>query len=231
MDIVGGSPAPTFNATFTLSGESVPVSEPSTLLLLGSGLTGLCGLRWRRRRQYSFSAPSIRPPEPRAVACAPTRRPLRSWGSASPTSRRSGVSWRSLALPGHADPRHGRCRTRSRARCGDPRGVCRTTELAEGFFFGLLAFFGWFGVASFATLADVMAARVYRVSVLGAAASGRDVSHQAAAAAQQMPRRKPPNTSEGQWAWRTMRAQPTASMKHTASATTADDTPRASNLA
>ncbi|PYN78796.1 MAG: PEP-CTERM sorting domain-containing protein [Candidatus Rokuibacteriota bacterium] len=90
MDIVGGSPAPTFNATFTLSGESVPVSEPSTLLLLGSGLTGLCGLRWRRRRQYSFSAPSIRPPEPRAVACAPTRRPLRSWGSASPTSRRSG---------------------------------------------------------------------------------------------------------------------------------------------
>src|SRR5437870_11380822 len=92
----------------------------------------------------------------------------------------------------------------------------------RGVFFGLLAFFGWFGVASFATLAHVMAAGVYRVSVLGAAASGRDVSHMAAAAAQQMPRRKPPNTSEGQWAWRTMRAQPTASMKHTASATTAD---------
>jgi len=48
-DIVGGTPAPTFNAAFSLSGETIP--EPSTLLLLASGVTGLAGGSvWRRMK-------------------------------------------------------------------------------------------------------------------------------------------------------------------------------------
>ena len=38
-DIVGGSPAPTFNLTFSLSGVAVP--EPSSYLLFGSALLGI----------------------------------------------------------------------------------------------------------------------------------------------------------------------------------------------
>jgi hypothetical protein len=37
-----------FNAAFSLSGQTIP--EPSTLLLLGIGLAGLAGIRWRRHR-------------------------------------------------------------------------------------------------------------------------------------------------------------------------------------
>ena len=48
-DIVGGTPAPTFNAAFSLSGETIP--EPSTLLLLASGVTSLAGWSaWRRMK-------------------------------------------------------------------------------------------------------------------------------------------------------------------------------------
>jgi hypothetical protein len=53
-DIVGGSPAPTFNAAFTLSGQTVP--EPSSLVLGGiSALLGL-GYAWRRRRASAAAA-------------------------------------------------------------------------------------------------------------------------------------------------------------------------------
>jgi len=46
-DIVGGTPAPTFNAAFSLTGEVVP--EPATSLLVGLGIVGMFG--WRRGRK------------------------------------------------------------------------------------------------------------------------------------------------------------------------------------
>ena len=48
-DIVGGSTPPTFNATFSLSGELLP--EPASFTLLGMGSLGLLGYRWRWRKQ------------------------------------------------------------------------------------------------------------------------------------------------------------------------------------
>ena len=39
-DVVGGSPAPTFNASFSLDGVTA-TPEPSSLLLLGAGLLGI----------------------------------------------------------------------------------------------------------------------------------------------------------------------------------------------
>lgn len=46
-DVVGGSPAPTFNAAFSLAGQTA-VPEPSSLFLLGAGLVSLAA--WRRKR-------------------------------------------------------------------------------------------------------------------------------------------------------------------------------------
>jgi hypothetical protein len=48
MDIVGGNPAPTFNATFSLSGQTVP--EPSSLTLSVLGSVGVVIAARRRRR-------------------------------------------------------------------------------------------------------------------------------------------------------------------------------------
>ena len=48
-DIVGGSPAPTFNATFSLSGQAIP--EPGSLLLLSAGFAVMATSRYARWRR------------------------------------------------------------------------------------------------------------------------------------------------------------------------------------
>jgi hypothetical protein len=86
--------------------------------------------------------PSSMAPTPpaasRATVCAPTRCPSRSWVNApsrscrrlrASPSRRSGlVAGRSLGAP--CRPRPGRCRTRSGARCGAPRGGWRGVTIS-----------------------------------------------------------------------------------------------------
>jgi len=52
-DIVGGTPAPTFNSAFSLDGEVVP--EPATLLLVGSGIALLGRSRRRSRENRAVS--------------------------------------------------------------------------------------------------------------------------------------------------------------------------------
>ncbi|HKW80287.1 MAG TPA: PEP-CTERM sorting domain-containing protein [Casimicrobiaceae bacterium] len=47
-DIVGGNPAPTFNAVFSLAGEAVQIPEPGSLLLIAGGLAVLWWA-WKRR--------------------------------------------------------------------------------------------------------------------------------------------------------------------------------------
>jgi hypothetical protein len=51
-DIVGGSPAPTFNATFSLSGQTVP--EPASLTLLTLGAAALFAIACPRRRYFAL---------------------------------------------------------------------------------------------------------------------------------------------------------------------------------
>ena len=48
-DIIGGSPAPTFNAAFTLTGTVATVPEPETSALTLLGLAAIAGIAGRRR--------------------------------------------------------------------------------------------------------------------------------------------------------------------------------------
>jgi len=49
QDIVGGSPFPTFNATFSLVGD---VPEPASLSVLGAAIAGMGLIGLRRRRNW-----------------------------------------------------------------------------------------------------------------------------------------------------------------------------------
>ena len=50
-DIVGGSPAPTFDQAFTLVGTVVAVPEPESWALILAGLAAITGAARRARRQ------------------------------------------------------------------------------------------------------------------------------------------------------------------------------------
>ena len=54
-DIVGGTPAPTFNAAFSLAGQTVP--EPTSLTLLALGAAAVFAAARARRRSHPAPAP------------------------------------------------------------------------------------------------------------------------------------------------------------------------------
>jgi PEP-CTERM motif len=54
-DIVGGSPAPTFNLAFSLQGVSA-VPEPATWAMMILGLAGIGAMTYRRRKSFALAA-------------------------------------------------------------------------------------------------------------------------------------------------------------------------------
>lgn len=60
-DVVGGTPAPTFDAVFTLAGDTVPMASTLSLVLMGMGVNGIAVRRQRTRETRRRRTKHFRP--------------------------------------------------------------------------------------------------------------------------------------------------------------------------